>query len=177
MALHFLDAFVRAERPRLPRSPPDQGGGLSSADVIINRAEEGNLRSLIPRARGRIFCLLASSCAESSSRRSRRRRPIICAGRKRVLRAMQNAISCSEDTTRERARTSERIIAHVAQRIRKDARKTVVRWWLRARVCVLAEPLREFSSSSHCGSSLADEDCGFGLVKKLISFEYIHHAN
>lgn len=38
-------------RPRLPRSPPaaEDRGGLSSADVIINRAEEGNLRSLIPR--------------------------------------------------------------------------------------------------------------------------------
>jgi hypothetical protein len=114
MALHFLDAFVRAERPRLPRSagrgrhreesrPPE--------DVIINRPEEGNLR-----LSGTYYTWCNPLLFVHPKNSSRTRIPIYLAApeeEERVLRAMQDAISCNEgyDTrtsTHERVRNKTR---------------------------------------------------------------------
>lgn len=93
MALHFLDAFVRAEQPRLPRSA-DRGRRLelSLEDVIINREKKENswLPTLGFHFLRRILKIKLSGANF-----------YLYARRKRVLRAMRNAISCNEGTTRE----------------------------------------------------------------------------
>lgn len=95
MALHFLDALMRAKRPRLPRSA---GRGrhrriASPEDVIIG---------------GRKFTVAVLGLAPFLFRTMNNSRiPIYYAApveRKRVLRAMRDAISCNEDTTCERVR-------------------------------------------------------------------------